>query len=71
MTSSKCDSLSILQSEQASWGGSILVCGCFAAIGTGALHKVDGLMKNLLILQHNLKPLRVETWTQICVETGQ
>jgi hypothetical protein len=26
--------------------GSIMLLGCFAAGGTGALHKIDGIMKN-------------------------
>ncbi len=26
-------------------GGSIMLWGCFAAGGTGALHKIDGIMK--------------------------
>ena len=25
-------------------GGSIMLCGCIAAGGTGALHKIDGIM---------------------------
>ena len=25
-------------------GGSIMLLGCFAAAGTGALHKIDGIM---------------------------
>ena len=26
-------------------GGRIMLCGCFAAGGTGALHKIDGIMR--------------------------
>jgi hypothetical protein len=26
-------------------GGSIILWGCFAAGGTGALHKIDGIMR--------------------------
>jgi hypothetical protein len=38
-------------------GGSIMLWGCFAAGGTGALHKTDGIMrqeKYVAILKHNL-----------------
>lgn len=36
-----------------------MLWGCFAASGTGALYKVDEIMKKedyLIIIQHNLKP---------------
>ena len=39
-------------------GGSIMLWGCFAAGGTGALHKIDGIMwkRNYVdILKQNLK----------------
>uniref|UniRef100_A0A8C6KMD7 Tc1-like transposase DDE domain-containing protein n=1 Tax=Nothobranchius furzeri TaxID=105023 RepID=A0A8C6KMD7_NOTFU len=39
-------------------GGNIMLWGCFAANGTGALQRVNGIMKKedyLHILQHNLK----------------
>ena len=39
-------------------GGSIMLSGCFAAGGTGALHKIDGIMrqeKDVDILKQHLK----------------
>ena len=39
-------------------GGSIMLCGCFAAGGTGALHKIDGIMRQesyVDILKQHLK----------------
>uniref|UniRef100_A0AAZ3QD20 Transposase n=1 Tax=Oncorhynchus tshawytscha TaxID=74940 RepID=A0AAZ3QD20_ONCTS len=39
-------------------GGSIKLWGCFAAGGTGALHKIDGIMRNenyVVILKQPLK----------------
>jgi hypothetical protein len=39
-------------------GGSIMLWGCFAAGGTGALHKIDGLMRKesyVDILKQHLK----------------
>ncbi|CDQ64842.1 unnamed protein product [Oncorhynchus mykiss] len=39
-------------------GGSIMLWGCFAAGGTGALHKIDGIMreeKYVYILKQHLK----------------
>ena len=39
-------------------GGSIMLWGCFAAGGTGALHKIDGIMrkrKYVDILKQHLK----------------
>ena len=39
-------------------GGSIMLWGCFAAGGTGALHKIDGIMRNenyVAILKQHLK----------------
>ena len=39
-------------------GGSILLCGCFAAGGIGALHKIDGIMRwqnSVEILKQHLK----------------
>ena len=39
-------------------GGSIMLWGCFAAEGTGALHKIDGTMKkenDVDILKQHLK----------------
>ena len=41
-------------------GGSIMLWGCFAAGGTGALHKIDGIMRmeNYVdILKQHLKTL--------------
>ena len=36
--------------------GSIMLWGCFAAGGTGALHKIDGIMRNYVdILKQHLK----------------
>uniref|UniRef100_A0AAZ3SS38 Tc1-like transposase DDE domain-containing protein n=1 Tax=Oncorhynchus tshawytscha TaxID=74940 RepID=A0AAZ3SS38_ONCTS len=40
------------------WGGNIMLWGCFAAEGTGALHKIDGFMmrENYVdILKQHLK----------------
>ena len=39
-------------------GGSIMLCGCFAAGGTGALHQIDGIMReenDVDILKQHLK----------------
>ena len=39
-------------------GGSIMLWGCFAAGGTGALHKIDGIMRQehyVAILKQHLK----------------
>ena len=39
-------------------GVSIMLWGCFAAGGTGALHKIDGIMRKeqyVDILKHHLK----------------
>jgi hypothetical protein len=39
-------------------GGSIMLWGCFAAKGTGALHKIDGIMRegnDVDILKQHLK----------------
>ena len=39
-------------------GGSIMLWGCFAAGGTGALHKIDGIMReenHMDILKQHLK----------------
>ena len=39
-------------------GGNIMLWGCFAAGGTGALHKIDGIMRHekyVDILKQNLK----------------
>ena len=38
-------------------GGSIMLWGCFAAAGTGALHKIDGIMKK----EHYLEILRQQS----------
>ena len=40
------------------WGGSIMMWRCFAAGGTGALHKIDGIMREenyVDILKQHLK----------------
>ena len=42
-------------------GGSIMLCGCFAAGGTGALHKIDGIMRKenyVDYVQHLKTPVR-------------
>ena len=43
-------------------GGSIMLWGCFAAGGTGALHKIDGIMrmKNLLPTGKVMKEIKAE-----------
>ena len=46
-------------------GGSILLWGCFAAGGTGALHKIDGIMRkenDVDIFKQHLKT-SVRKWT--------
>lgn len=48
-------------------GDSIMLWGCFAAIGTGALSKIHGIMKKedyLDILQRNLRPWTFLTFQQ-------
>jgi hypothetical protein len=54
-------------------GGSIRLCGCFAAGGTGGLHKIDYIMrvKNYVdILKQHLKT-SVKAWSQMGLPNGQ
>ena len=43
-------------------GGSIMLWGCFAAGGTGAFHKIDGIMRQGnyvdILKQHLKRPVR-------------
>ena len=52
-------------------GGSIMLGGCFAAGGTGALHKIDGIMRARVRARRptNLTPLAQlcqQEWAKIC-----
>ncbi|CDQ65846.1 unnamed protein product [Oncorhynchus mykiss] len=57
-------------------GGSIMLWGCFAAGGTGALHKIDGIMrkeKYVDILKQHLKTSvrqEVKAWSQMGLPNG-
>ena len=56
-------------------GGSIMLWGCFAAGGTGALHKIDGIMRleNYmdLLKQHQDISQEVNAWSQMGLSNGQ
>jgi hypothetical protein len=57
-------------------GGSIMLLGCFAAGGTGELHKIDGIMRmgNYLdILKQHLKTSvrMLKAWLQMGLPNGQ
>ena len=77
-TSPKRGGLGCLQAEEhhpnrEAWGGSIMLWGCFAAVGTGALHKLDGItrMENCVdILKQHLKT-SVKVWAQISLPNGK
>lgn len=46
-------------------GGSIMLWGCFAASGTGALHKVDGIMKeDYLSIIQSLNVPHIMDWSE-------
>ena len=54
-------------------GGNIMMSGCFAAGGTGALHKIDGIMRQenyVDILKQHLKT-SVKAWSQIGLPNGR
>ena len=54
-------------------GGSIMLWGCFAAGGLGALYKIDGIMwqeKFVDILKQHLKT-SVKAWAQMGLPNGQ
>jgi hypothetical protein len=50
-------------------GGSIILWGCFAAGGTGALHKIDGIMRQEATSQNISQ--KVKAWSQIGLPNGQ
>ena len=57
-------------------GGSIMLWGCIAAGGTGALHKIDGIMsmeKFVDILKQHLKTSvrKLNFWLQMGLPNGQ
>uniref|UniRef100_A0AAZ3QKU7 Uncharacterized protein n=1 Tax=Oncorhynchus tshawytscha TaxID=74940 RepID=A0AAZ3QKU7_ONCTS len=56
-------------------GGSIMLCGCFAAGGTGALHKIDGIMREEkyvdILKQHQDISQEVKSWSQMGLPYGQ
>ena len=56
-------------------GGSIMLWGCFAAGGTGALHKIDDIMvkeNDVDILKQHLKTsVKVKAWSQMGLPNGQ
>jgi hypothetical protein len=57
-------------------GGSIMLWGCFAAGGTGALHKIDGNMRQenyVDILKQHLKTSvkKVKAWSKMGLPNGQ
>jgi hypothetical protein len=54
-------------------GGSIMLWGCFAAGRTGALHKIDGIMRKdnyVDMLKQQLKT-SVKAWSQMGLPNGQ
>lgn len=56
--------------------GSNMLWACFAASGIGTLYKICGIIKKedyLQILQFrpHISSWMVETWTQLCLPTGQ
>ena len=54
-------------------GGSIMLWGLFAARGTDALHRIDGLMREdnyVDILKQHLKT-SVKAWPQMGLPNGQ
>ena len=54
-------------------GGSIMMWGCFAAGGTGALHKIDGIIRKehcVEILELHLKT-SARKLKQMCLINGQ
>ena len=47
-------------------GGSFMLCGCFAAGGTGALHKIDGIMsmEHYVDILKQSQDISQEAWSQ-------
>ena len=43
-------------------GGSIILWGCFAAGGTGALHKIDGIMREEKYVEILKQHLKTSVW---------
>ena len=56
-------------------GGSIMLCGCFSAGGTGALYKIDGIMREEhyvdILKQHQDISQEVEARSQMGLPNGQ
>jgi hypothetical protein len=56
-------------------GGSIMLWGCFAAGETGALHKIDGIMRQEnhvdILKQHQDISQEVKAWLQMGLPNGQ
>uniref|UniRef100_A0AAZ3QPN2 Transposase Tc1-like domain-containing protein n=1 Tax=Oncorhynchus tshawytscha TaxID=74940 RepID=A0AAZ3QPN2_ONCTS len=56
-------------------GGSIMLWGCFAAGGTSALRKIDGIMRmeNDVFIEETSQDLRqeVKAWSQMGLPNGQ
>ena len=52
-----------------------MMWGCFAAGGTGALHKIDGLMMEEnyvdMLKQHLKTSVKVKAWSQMGLPNGQ
>ena len=55
--------------------GNIMLWGCFAAGGTGALHKIDGDMREEnyvdILKQHLKTSVKVKTWLQMGLPSAQ
>ena len=54
-------------------GGSIMLWGCFAAGGTGALHKIDGITKLCGYIEATSQDIsqEVKAWSQMGLPNGQ
>ena len=57
-------------------GGSIMLWGCFSAGGTGALHKIDGIMRkenDVDIIEATSQDIsqEVKAWSQMGLPNGQ
>ena len=57
-------------------GGGIMLWGCFAAGGTGALHKIDGIMRGGEICGYIKATSQdtsqeVKAWSQMSLPNGQ
>jgi hypothetical protein len=56
-------------------GGSIMLWGCFTAGGTGALHKIDGIMRkeNCGFIEATSQDMsqEVKAWLQMGLPNGQ